>query len=77
MRKLGFRTSRGRSTLLSDFLFECTKKKNKTKQTSFFHLVFFKTSSIITTFSGLTLGYKRLDLLFNLNVKSGTSYCVE
>ena len=60
MRKLGFKTSRGRSTLLSDFLFEC----KKTKQTSFFHLVFFKTSSMITTFPGLTLGYKRLDLLF-------------
>ena len=65
MRKLGFKTSRGRSTLLSDFLFECKKtKQNKTKQTSFFHLVFFKTSSMITTFPGLTLGYKRLDLLF-------------
>ena len=63
MRKLGFRTSRGRSTLLSDFLFECKKtKQNKTNK--FFHVIFFKTSSMITIFSGLTLGYKRLDLLF-------------
>ena len=33
MRKLVFKTSRGRSTLLSDFLFECKKtKQNKTNK---------------------------------------------
>ena len=33
MRKLGFKISRGRSTLLSDFLFECKKtKQNKTNK---------------------------------------------
>ena len=42
MRKLGFRTSRGRSTLLSDFLFECTKKKTKQNKQVFFILSFSK-----------------------------------
>ena len=42
MRKLGFKTSRGRSTLLSDFLFECTKTNKQNKTNKFFSSCLFQ-----------------------------------